>query len=287
MGEWDKVEKICDFFKVFYEATLASFGSFYPTSNLYFPKVFLIHLKLVKELESLDEYMKKIAKQTWLKFNKYWSDFNLLLAVIAVFDPRYKYSFLEFRYAKLYGKESAQLAKVKKVLYGVFDEYNITSKNATSSTSGGGRNMNDEVNTGDEGTSQSMLKEFELFDKIETSSPAEQQCELDFYFHEPRAATTSSICVLEFWKSQQYRYPVSAKLAMDILCVHISTVAFELAFSLSGRILDQYRSSMKPSNVEALICTRDWLFTKKAMSHADLEKLTKNIMALDINKDEE
>nr|GEU96333.1 putative zinc finger, BED-type [Tanacetum cinerariifolium] len=93
-SEWDKAEKICDFFK---------------------------------ELESLDEYMKKIAKQMWLKFNKY---------------------------AKLCGKESEQLAKVKKVLYGVFDEYNITSKNVTSSTSGGGRNMNDEVNTGDEGTSQ-------------------------------------------------------------------------------------------------------------------------------------
>nr|GEU58190.1 zinc finger BED domain-containing protein RICESLEEPER 2-like [Tanacetum cinerariifolium] len=193
--------------------------------------------------------------------------------IAIVFDPRYKNSFLEFSYAKLYGKDSEYLAKFKKVLYGVFDEHNIASKNATSSTSGSGSNMNDQ--------------EFDLFDKTKTLSPAEQQRKLDFYFHELRAATTSSICVLDFWKSQQYRYPVLAKLAMDILCVPISTVASESAFSLDGRILDQYQSSMKPSNVEALVCTRDWLFTENAMSHAELEKVTENIMALDINKDEE
>ncbi|GJT03451.1 zinc finger BED domain-containing protein RICESLEEPER 2-like protein [Tanacetum coccineum] len=206
--EWDKVEKICDFLKVFYETNLAFSGFLYPTLNLYFPKLFLIHLKLVKELESPDEYMKKIANRRWLKFNKYWSDFNFLLAVAVVFDPHYKYSFLEFSYAKLYGKDSEQLVKVK--------------------------------------------KEFDLFDKTETSSSTQQQRELDFYLNEPRAATTSSICVLDFWKCQQYRYPILAKLAMDILCVPISTLASESAFSLGGRILDQYQSSMKPSNVETL-----------------------------------
>ncbi|GJQ97881.1 zinc finger BED domain-containing protein RICESLEEPER 2-like protein [Tanacetum coccineum] len=153
--EWDRVEKICDFLKVFYEATLAFSGSLYPTSNLYLPMVFLIHLKLVKELESLDEYMRKIANHMWLKFNKYWSDFNLLLAVAVVFDPHYKYSFLRFSYAKLYGKDLPQLKK-----------------------------------------------EFDLFDKTETSGSTEQQRELDFYLKEPRAATTSSICVLDFWKPQ-------------------------------------------------------------------------------------
>lgn len=83
------------------------------------------------------------------------------------------------------------------------------------------------------------------------------------YLLEPRAKRTSSINMLEFWKAQQYRYPELAKLAMDILCVPVSTVASESAFSLGGRILNEYRSSMKPDVVEALVCSRDWLFGEK------------------------
>jgi hypothetical protein len=80
------------------------------------------------------------------------------------------------------------------------------------------------------------------------------------YLEEPTLSRTVSVDVLDFWKSQQFKYPDLARLARDVLCVPISTVASESAFSLGGRILDQYRSSMSPPTVEALICTRDWLF---------------------------
>ena len=90
-----------------------------------------------------------------------------------------------------------------------------------------------------------------------------KKSQLQVYLLEPRARITSSINILEFWKSQQYRYPELAKLAMDILCVPISTVVSESAFSLGGRILNEYRSSMAPEIVEALVCTRDWLFGEK------------------------
>ena len=66
--------------------------------------------------------------------------------------------------------------------------------------------------------------------------------------------------VLSYWKGNQYRYPQMAAMARDILAIPVTTVASESAFSNSGRVLDQYRSALKPDVVEVLVCSRDWLF---------------------------
>ena len=44
-----------------------------------------------------------------------------------------------------------------------------------------------------------------------------------------------------------------------MLVVHVSTVAFESAFSMGGRILDLFCSSLALEMVQSLICTQNWL----------------------------
>ena len=66
--------------------------------------------------------------------------------------------------------------------------------------------------------------------------------------------------VLEFWKTCQEKYDEVSHLARDVLSFQLTVVALESTFSVGGRILNKWRSSYIPDNVEALITTRTWLY---------------------------
>ena len=84
--------------------------------------------------------------------------------------------------------------------------------------------------------------------------------ELDMYLEESRLDRKSELDVLEYWKKLQHKYPVLSVMVRDIFSIPITTVASESSFSVGGRILTRYRSSLLPENFEALICTRTWLY---------------------------
>ena len=64
-------------------------------------------------------------------------------------------------------------------------------------------------------------------------------------------------------------------MAQDILAIPISTVASESVFSTSGRILDDFRTSLTPFMLEALVCTQDWLRRSTPINiQENIEELT-------------
>ncbi|KAM5562149.1 zinc finger BED domain-containing protein DAYSLEEPER-like [Rosa sericea] len=206
-----------------------------------------------------DSFMRRMGMEMNLKFEKYWSDYSLILGIAVVMDPRFKMQFVEWTYDKLYGPDSSQLDVFNDTLSSLFDAYVEKSFDPNYSNY-----------SMDEGSSQtqgdhSLLEAFDNAYKIGSSSS--MKTELSKYLDEERLERKQELDVLSWWKMEHIRYPILFHLARDVLTIPISTVASESTFSIGGRVLDQYRSSLLPDTVQALLCTRDWIFGNKGAEH--------------------
>ena len=71
-----------------------------------------------------------------VKFEKYWIEFSVVLAIAVVLDPRYKFPFIDWCYRKLYGYASSlQYLKVCEKLFSMFGVY-VSNVLAPSTSSG-------------------------------------------------------------------------------------------------------------------------------------------------------
>jgi hypothetical protein len=65
--------------------------------------------------------------------------------------------------------------------------------------------------------------------------------------------------LLRYWHVNCHRFPVLSTLAKRFLAVPVSNVSLEQTFNSAGRVLDDYRSSLKPAIVQALVCAASWI----------------------------
>jgi hypothetical protein len=192
------------------------------------------------------------------KLEKYWRMSWLALSVPVIMDPRFKFTYLEFRLPLVFPSiSSTKLAKVKKIFKKLFEEY---AKLVTTQTQEGGDDMEMVIESND------PLTDWDRHLSLRINSASVGSSELDAYWLKPPIARKDNFDILDWWKSNSGEYPILASMAKDALAVPASTVASESAFSTGRRVISDFRSRLTPDTAEALICLQDWFRTSSESS---------------------
>nr|GFC09233.1 zinc finger BED domain-containing protein RICESLEEPER 3 [Tanacetum cinerariifolium] len=94
------------------------------------------------------------------------------------------------------------------------------------------------------------------------SSEFERYVNSDFVTHlHPKELATFD--VLGFWKENETMFPVLSRMAIDLISVQASSIAYESAFSTSGRVLSIRRTRLTPASLEMCMCLKDHLDAKE------------------------
>ena len=83
-----------------------------------------------------DDFIRAMVRRMKNKFDKYWGECNLLMAIVAILDSRQKMRVLEFVFPKIYSALECQenITKVQKHLFEIYEEYVSADANSNGST---------------------------------------------------------------------------------------------------------------------------------------------------------
>ncbi|XP_037483250.1 zinc finger BED domain-containing protein RICESLEEPER 2-like [Triticum dicoccoides] len=238
-------EAICHLLGAFYTATKKISGRTYPTSHLYFYEVWNVKQIMEREVVSENPTIVAMVKEMEKKWIKYFEESFLTSCLPVIFDPRYKYEYVDFRLTATFGGGAEKyLTQVNSAMKILFAEY--------ASEFG---NISDE---GDEVVEEDGEGTLDDWDKHLRLKRSHNSNELQRYLEEDLFPRRRKLDILKWWEIHCPKYPVLAAIARDMLAVSASTVPAEAAFSNAGRIITEQRSSLTPSTVETLMCLEDW-----------------------------
>ena len=249
-GDWNIAFEYMKFLKVFYAATCACSGSYYPTSCLVLNNLYNISLNFFQYRYRANFVDAVLDMET--KFKKYFEDMPKIFILAAIMDPRIKIEGVVLLLDGIASNlditlPSSSTSDVTLLVKSIYASYE--SKFASSTTnvapSPSPQTSND--------PSWSLLSSRgrNLVSRTELCMYLDMDCltTLD---------TPNNLDILAWWKKNERTFPILSIMARDVLTPPVSSVASESAFSASKRVLDDKRSRLGADILDCLICLKDW-----------------------------
>ncbi|KAJ3691732.1 hypothetical protein LUZ61_020896 [Rhynchospora tenuis] len=275
--EWENAEKVFKLLEGFDVTSLTTTlfsNTLYPTSNLLLIEIFKVKKEICEAYLSEDGFTRGMSVSMFEKFEKYWEDTSILMAVASILDPRFKQFAIQFCFEKVYSSSEASeqvknvLAKLR-ALYEMYEkEYIPPSVSSGSWSKAGTRSASSSV------SSSSINEDFISFMQSKWANNPPKS-DLDIYLEEP-VFKCKEIDVLSWWRENSVKFPILSKLARDVLCIPITTATSESDFSAGSRVLNNYRSSLTKDMIEIFVCGGDWI---RASTKSELHTLQESAMA--------
>jgi hypothetical protein len=101
--------------------------------------------------------------------------------------------------------------------------------------------------------------------------------EIEQYCMEEVESPCETFNILMWWRVNKSKFHVLAEITWDVLAIPLTFVASESTFSIGGRIIDHFRSSLASKTVEALICCQNWLRSSPNFEYGIGESLLPDI----------
>jgi hypothetical protein len=239
------------------EATTTFSGLIYPTANCFYPYIAKVKRTLIEAQQSGDAYLRGMAAAMLDKFDKYWEDKNNIMIIATILDPRFNMRYIKWCFERMIDTARAEVetSDINQELERLFNKYEVLHRQKI-----GDSGMNRQSTSAELDTTNSMASiasDFHVF--LQSSVTKSSKSELLIYLDEPMDIKNKHFNLLRYWHVNCHRFPVLSTLAKRFLAVPVSNVSLEQTFNSAGRVLDDYRSSLKPAIVQALVCAASWI----------------------------
>ncbi|KAL1538519.1 hypothetical protein AAHA92_27259 [Salvia divinorum] len=267
--DWLAIKRMCGYLRKFHQLIRLVSDAKNATAHL-FVKGMCSIFSVIKRLERHEDDANRIlATKMKTRLGKYWSEetelnpkMNKILYIAALLDPRQKMKHVQLCLKTVYGDNRAnelveELTKSTNDLFDLYQKEMAPTLGQTSTPAPATPTSDILASLGFRRKGSCRLPVLDDGDDGSNGS------EITRYFAEERykmrASEASHFDILQWWSSYGSCFPVLSAMARDIMAVPVSSVASKVAFNTEDRVLSEFRSSLPPRYIEALICAKDWL----------------------------